>query len=94
MKLSPQTQEVLIFMRSHSTVSQIQCADERITLRLSNKIRELESRGFMIGRERMGAHRKDYRYWIITEPPEIPSRTNKLEFEAKINVEPKRTLFS
>ena len=71
MKLSRQTQKVFERMQELGTYSQERAFEERTTFRLSNKVRELEAKGFTIGRARVSEGRSDFKYWIEDVPEEL-----------------------
>ena len=79
-KLSRQTQKVLEKMQEGVWYSQEQAFADKVTFRLSNKIRELEAAGYAIGRERVAPARMDYKYKIDRYPPDM----KKVEYIASL----------
>lgn len=71
-------------MKLNGSTCQVECADLRITLRLSNKVREMEAKGYVIGRAPVAPKRKDVKYWIVSEPKEKTSAEARSDFEATL----------
>lgn len=74
LKLSRQTQKVYDRIKDGGWISQEECFAEKITYRLSNKVRELEKKGFTIDRKPVAEGRRDLMYRIAKWPEEITAK--------------------